>query len=106
MKTMVILTLLGALAGVVIASYVVPPALTWYASPGGQPQGAQTLVQVPEVIRYATAKLIRWQAIAGGVGAGMGLALGIVLAIRRRQSRHVPQAAKAPAAPPSASAPH
>ena len=86
MKTTLIFMLLGALAGVVAASYVVPPAMSWYTAPGGLPQGAQVqaLVQIPEVIRYATSKLIRWQAIAGTVGAGLGLVLGVLLAVRRR----------------------
>ena len=53
MKTTAILTLLGALIGLVIASFIVPPALAWYTSPGGLPQGAQiqAVVQIPEVIR-------------------------------------------------------
>ena len=61
MKTTVILMLVGALIGVVVASFVVPPALAWYTAPGGLPQGTQiqALVQNPEVIRYATGQLIR-----------------------------------------------
>jgi len=70
-KTTVILALVGALLGVVIASFVVPPALAWYTSPGGLPQGAQiqAVVQIPEVIRYATSRLIRGQMIGAGIGA-------------------------------------
>jgi hypothetical protein len=56
MKTTVILMLAGAIAGAVVASFIVPPALAWYSSPGGLPEGAQiqAVVQIPEVIRYAT----------------------------------------------------
>ena len=41
--------LTGALIGVVTASLIVPPALAWYTSPGGLPQGAQvpSVVQIP-----------------------------------------------------------
>ena len=75
MKTAVILMLSGALAGVAIASLIVPPMLSWYTSPGGLPQGAsiQAVVQIPEVIRYATSKLLVGQAIGGGIGAVAGL---------------------------------
>jgi hypothetical protein len=87
LKLILILTLTGALLGVVAASYIVPPALTWYTAPGGLPQGAQiqAVVQIPEVIRYATGKLLRGQVIGGGVGGALGLALGIFLAFKGRR---------------------
>ena len=86
MKTTVILSLVGALLGVVIASFVVPPALAWYTSPGGLPQGAQiqAVVQIPEVIRYATSRLIRGQLIGAGIGATVGLAVGIFIGMSAR----------------------
>ncbi len=79
--------LLGALTGVFVAAWVVPPTLAWYTAPGGLPQGAQiqAVVQIPEVIRYATGKLIRWQAIAAVIGAAAGLALGVILVTRGRR---------------------
>ena len=87
MKTTLILTLFGAIVGAAIASFVVPPALAWYTSPGGLPQGAevQAVVQIPEVIRYATSHLIRGQVIGGGIGAALGLALGVFLSVRARR---------------------
>ena len=93
MKTAVILILAGALAGAAVASFLVPPMLSWYTSPGGLPQGAQVqaVVQIPEVIRYATSRLLWGQAIGGGIGAIVGLLLG--LSFRRK---------KTPATPPSA----
>jgi hypothetical protein len=88
MKTTLILMLLGAIAGAVIASFVVPPALSWYTTPGGLPGGAQVqaVVQIPEVIRYATSSLIRGQLIGAGIGAAIGLVLGIVLGFRGGRS--------------------
>jgi hypothetical protein len=79
MKTTLIFVLLGTLAGIAVASLVVPPALSWYTEPGGLPKGAQiqALVQIPEVIRYSTSKLIRGQMIGAGIGAVLGLAVGI-----------------------------
>ena len=79
MKTTVIFVLLGALAGIAVASLVVPPALSWYSEPGGLPKGTQiqALVEIPEVIRYSTSRLIRGQMVGAAIGALAGLALGI-----------------------------
>jgi hypothetical protein len=84
MKTAVIGVLLGALAGIAVASLVVPPALSWYTAPGGLPRGTQiqALVEIPEVIRYATGRLIHAQLIGAAIGAVLGLVIG-VLASRR-----------------------
>lgn len=85
MKT-TLLTFAGAFIGAVIASYIVPPTLAWYTSPGGLPQGAaiQAVVQIPEVIHYATSTLIRWQLIGSGIGGAVGLVVGAVLGWRGR----------------------
>jgi hypothetical protein len=98
MKTTLILVLTGALLGVVVASYVVPPALSWYAEPGGLPGGTsvQSLVQIPEVMKYTTAKLLRGQFIGGVIGAGLGLVLAITMGGRRRK-----KAAATPGATPA-----
>ena len=88
MKTVVIFALSGALLGVVIASLVVPPALSWYTAPGGLPEGTQiqALVQIPEVIRYATGKLIRGQMIGAAIGAILGVVCGVLM---RRKTGNV-----------------
>ena len=80
MKTVLISVLAGALVGVAVASFIVPPALSWYSAPGGLPAGTQiqALVQIPEVIRYATGKLIFGQMVGAGIGAALGLILGII----------------------------
>lgn len=89
MKTTLILMLTGALIGIAIASFIVPPALSWYTAPGGLPQGAQiqAVVQIPEVIRYATGRLIRGQEIGAAIGAVIGLGLGIFLGVKDRAHR-------------------
>jgi hypothetical protein len=76
----------GALLGIVLASVVVPPALSWYTTPGGLPQGAQiqALVQIPEVIRYSTGRLIQGQLIGAAIGAVGGLGLGLFANSRSR----------------------
>jgi len=84
----VIWALAGALLGIVVASLVVPPALAWYTAPGGLPKGAQiqALVEIPEVIRYSTGRLIQGQLIGGFIGAALGLGLGIFVSNRTRES--------------------
>jgi hypothetical protein len=88
MKMVVIFVLAGALVGVLVASWVVPPALAWYTSPGGLPRGAevQAVVQISEVIRYSTSRLLRGQLIGGGIGAVLGLVCGMFFGVRSRQS--------------------
>jgi hypothetical protein len=97
MKTALILVLTGTLVGVAMASLVVPPMLSWYTSPGGLPQGAQiqAVVQIPEVIRYATSNLLWGQTIGGGMGAVIGLLVSLLL---RRKGHQValPRAANPP----------
>jgi hypothetical protein len=44
------------------------------------------VVQIPQVIRFATNSLIRGQVIGGGIGAAVGLVLGITIGMRRRRS--------------------
>ena len=90
-KTTIILVLAGAIIGAVVASYVVPPALAWYTAPGGLPEGAQiqAIVQIPEVIRYSTGRLIRGQLIGGAIGATVGLIVGIALSVRSRPKKIV-----------------
>lgn len=80
MKTTLIFVLVGALIGIVAASLIVPPALGWYTAPGGLPQGTQiqALVQIPQVIRYATSRLIHGQLIGAAIGAVAGLVVSLV----------------------------
>jgi hypothetical protein len=82
-----VLVLAGALVGIVVASLIVPPALAWYASPGGLPQGAQiqAVVQISEVIRYSTSRLIRSQMIGAGIGAAAGLCVGFLFDVKSRR---------------------
>lgn len=91
MKNIIIVVLLGVLLGIVAASYVVPPALSWYTEPGGLPEGAtiQAVVQIPDVIRYSTGRLMRGQLVGGILGGILGLAFGIAMARRGRAKKAV-----------------
>jgi hypothetical protein len=85
MKTHLIFTLIGAILGIVAASFIVPPALTWYASPGGLPGGAnmQVIAKVPDLMKYATSKLLFGQTVGAIVGALAFLILSLVIASKR-----------------------
>jgi hypothetical protein len=74
MKNALLLILSGALVGITAASFVVPPMISWYTSPGGLPKGAeiQAVVQIPEIVRYVSSRLLIGQAIGGSIGAVLG----------------------------------
>ena len=88
--------LAGALAGIVAASFIVPPMLSWYNEAGYLSQGNQAaaMVNLPEVVRYSTSRLLRGQAIGAAIGAVMFFALGLAFGSRRRR-----RAAATPGAP-------
>jgi gas vesicle protein len=96
MKTVTIFFLLGAVLGAAAATVIVPPTLSWYNEAGflsqsGQASQVQALVNIPQVIRYATNRLIRGQLIGAAIGAVAFLVLGIVVASKGRgRSAHVP----------------
>ena len=87
MKSVLIWVLAGALLGGIAASFIVPPMLSWYneagyLSQGGQPQA---MVNLPQVVRYATSRLIRGQAIGAGIGAVVFFVLGLAVGGRSRR---------------------
>ena len=92
MKNALLLILSGALIGITVASFVVPPLISWYTSPGGLPKGAeiQAVVQIPEVVRYVSSRLLIGQAVGGCIGAALGAAVYIM----RRKSPAAPLPAK------------
>ena len=91
--------LVGALLGIAAASVVVPRTLAWYNEAGylSQPQGGQpqALVNLPQVIRYTTDRLIKGQLIGGIAGAVAFLFFGI-LAARSGSRRREASVAQAP----------
>ena len=85
MKGAVIWILAGALAGIIAASFIVPPMLSWYNEAGylsnaGQPAA---MVNLPDVVKYSTTRLIRGQAIGAAVGAVVFFVLGLALGRKR-----------------------
>jgi len=95
-KSILIWILAGALLGAAAASVIVPPMLSWYNEAGYQPQGGQpaAMVNLPQVVKYATSRLIRGQAIGAGVGAIVFLAIGLAVGGKSRR-----RAAATPPAP-------
>ena len=85
MKTVLVFMMIGAIVGAVVASFVVPPLLSWYNEPGAITTGKQveTLCNLPELIRYTSTRLLRGQLIGAGIGALLFLFPGIFLVPRR-----------------------
>jgi hypothetical protein len=80
-RTVVDFTIAGAIVGIVVASLVVPPLLTWYNTPGNIAAGKpiETLCDIPSLIRYATGHLMRWQAIGAAIGGALFFVIGLVV---------------------------
>ena len=102
MRNILIFVLLGAILGAIAASLIVPATLSWYNEAGflSQPGGTQVqaLVNIPQLIKYATSRLIRGQLIGAGIGAGLFLIVGLVATARRKPARVAPPAASRPPA--------
>jgi hypothetical protein len=90
-RTVGVFVAIGALLGVVVASVAVPPWLIWYNKPGAISPGKQieTVCNLPDVIHYATNRLIRGQLIGAVVGATIFFVLGLLAG--RRGKAGVPQ---------------
>jgi hypothetical protein len=79
MTRLLVFALVGALVGVVLASLVVPPSLSWYNEPGnisGGTSTVQTLCNVPELIQYTSHRLLMGQLIGAGIGAVLFAIIG------------------------------
>ena len=92
-KTVLVFMLMGALAGAVAASFIVPPILGWYSEPGAIAPGKQveTICDPAYMIRYTSSWLLRGQLIGATLGALLLLYPGVVTA--RRRGAVAPQAA-------------
>ena len=88
MKGIAIWVLAGALLGIIAASFIVPPMLSWYNEAGFLAQGNQAaaMVNLPEVVRYSTSRLIRGQTIGAVLGAVVFFALGLAFGRRRKKA--------------------
>ncbi len=83
-KTVLVFMMVGAIVGAVVASFVVPPLLSWYNEPGAiAPGNLETICNLPEMIRYTASRLIRGQLIGAGIGAVLFLYPGVAAARRR-----------------------
>jgi hypothetical protein len=85
MKGILIWVLAGALVGIAAASVIVPPMLSWYNEAGYLSNASQpaAMVNLPDVVKYSTTRLIRGQAIGAAVGAVVFFVLGLALGRKR-----------------------
>ena len=89
MKTVLVAMLVGAVLGVVVASFIVPPLLSWYNEPGAiAPAGkdVQTLCNLPQLIRYTSNRLLVGQLIGAAIGAIVAFFPGLSLVRRRARN--------------------
>jgi hypothetical protein len=83
LKTFLIFIFGGALLGILVASLAAPSFLEWYTS---SPYATQTMCDLPKTVRQVTHDLMRYQVIGAAVGSGVGLVLGILVALRARKA--------------------
>jgi hypothetical protein len=95
LKTVLVFMMMGALLGVIVASLIVPPILSWYNEPGAIAPGrtVETLCNLPDLIRYTSARLIRGQLIGAIAGALLFVVPGVMTARRRTVQVGAPPAA-------------
>jgi hypothetical protein len=96
-RTVVIFVLLGAILGAVAASFIAPPLLGWYNEAGflSQTGQVQSLVNLPQIIRYTTDRLLKAQLVGAGLGAFTFLILGLYASSRSRRRAREPVASAA-----------
>ncbi|CAM3921201.1 hypothetical protein G4177_01665 [Corallococcus sp. ZKHCc1 1396] len=80
-KTFLIFILAGTLLGTLIASLTAPSYIEWNNS---TPLAAQTMCNLPEVVRSVTASLMHSQLMGAAIGSGVGLVAAILVAVRAR----------------------
>jgi hypothetical protein len=95
LKTLLTFLLAGAFFGLATASWLAPKWLEWDNSP--RYQAAQTLCNLPEIIRNITADLLQYQLIGTLTGAGLFLVLGIFFVVWRNKRDKLAQ--RPPTAP-------
>ncbi|HLM42988.1 MAG TPA: hypothetical protein VK458_03920 [Myxococcaceae bacterium] len=89
LKTLLTFMLLGAFLGLATASWLAPKWLEWDNSP--RYQAAQTLCNLPEIIRNITADLLHYQLIGTLAGTGVFLVLGIFFVVWRNKRNKLTQ---------------
>jgi hypothetical protein len=97
LKTLLTFMLLGAFLGLATASWLAPKWLEWDNSP--RYQAAQTLCNLPEIIRNITADLLHYQLVGTLAGTGTFLVLGIFFVVWRNKRNKLTQR---PPTPPAA----
>jgi hypothetical protein len=98
LKTVLTFMLAGALLGNLVATFTAPMFIEWYNS---TPLAAQTMCNLPQVVRDVSSQLIRTQFIGSGIGAVVFLVLGIVF-LRARAKRQQALPPQPPVTPTTA----
>jgi len=86
-KRVLVISLVGALVGVVIGTLWARSFIPWYWTPGGVAQGTQQLCNMPELVRNTIDRVVQDQLIGALVGALL-FAIGGGLVMRAVGKRH------------------
>ncbi len=103
-RNFVLLALVGAIVGAVIASLLAPGIIAWYQSPGG---GA-AMCDCATVSRQTVSQLIRTQLAGAAIGAVAFLVAGVLIKRGGGRKRVEPPAEppqRDPGAPPGTTGP-
>lgn len=100
LKTLLTFILLGAFLGLATASWLAPKWLEWDNTT--RFQAAQTMCNLPEVIREISSSLLQYQLYGTLIGAGSFLLLGIVFVVGRTKKQKQEQEQRPPPTPPQA----
>ena len=94
LKTLFTFLLAGAFGGLATASWLGPKWLEWNNTTNIPV--AQTMCNLPEVVRSVAAQLLGYQLTGTGTGAAVGLALGTVYLVARRRKGPPPSVPRVP----------
>ncbi len=100
-KTLIILALVGAIVGDIVATFLAPGLVTWYASPAGT---SAALCDCAKLAHEISSQLIRIQGIGAVSGAVAFFVFGIVFKAGRTKKPATP-AKSATATPPAGTGP-
>lgn len=99
-KTVLLFALVGAGISQAVASFFAPKFIAWYNTPG---EGVgESLCNVNVIVDRTISSFVQWQLIGAGIGALMGLILGVIVVKAGAKTEAGAGPEDRPAVPPGA----